>query len=153
MSNIHWMLIPNFVQFVYFLPILSPLEKIIWILIYYLSVPQKKLWMPTYYLSSPRRNFPNNISAALSFAETTSLLYHRTAAAASLRKYKPKKASLNTFNKSLNVHLATFYSLDGNMMILWNDMKYPVSGSQSSQSHRDAHLPDTEVTPCFNCLA
>ena len=55
----------------------NQLMKKKWILILYLSrTAEKKLWLATYYLSSPRRNFPNNISAPLSFAETTSLLYH-----------------------------------------------------------------------------
>ena len=44
---------------------------------------------PNYYLSSPPRNFPNNISAALSFAGTTSLLYHSTNAALRKREIFP----------------------------------------------------------------
>ena len=68
----------------------NQLMKKKWILILYLSrTAEKKLWLATYYLSSPRRNFPNNISAALSFAGTTSLLYHSTNAALRKREIFP----------------------------------------------------------------
>ena len=82
-----FLLILSHLSFVHFL---KEAKSLVYYHYYYHTTRfREEVMDPNYYLSSPPRNFPNNISAALSFAGTTSLLYHSTNAA--LRKRESRR--------------------------------------------------------------